>query len=246
MAEYWVYLREPQAPTQDDVMTRMIQTNPFQRGGVSPIGAKEGLLWSDIRFHMALALRDKNAHIFRPDLFEPHVDANAEMLEALSECQALVKLRYVSEHRLPDTRHLQFLVYASEAVAELAGSPLVFDLISEKLVTTEWLQGRLRENPNGARRELHLRAVWRPTTVGGTAETRGLQKVGFPELSTPETMGDHRVVALQVLELAAERLWETGELEPRLTLEHFGDTFHVLLEPSRSGPIRTRILRENR
>jgi hypothetical protein len=78
MAEYWVYLREPQAPTQDDVMTRMIQTNPFQRGGVSPIGAKEGLLWSDIRFHMALALRDKNAHIFRPDLFEPHVDANAK------------------------------------------------------------------------------------------------------------------------------------------------------------------------
>ena len=244
MAEYWVYLKELKAPKQDDVMARMIQNNPFAKSGRNPIGTKEGLLWSDIRFHMALALRDKNSHIFRPDLFEPHVEPDQESLRALSESQALVKLRYVSEQPLPDKRHLQFLIYATEAVAELSGSEVVFDLISERLFAPQWLREQLEADNDGSRRELHLRTIWRCSPSGGTAETLGLQKIGFQELCTPETMSDHRVVAMQVLELAAEKIWDEGKVENSLTIEHYGDSFHVLIDPTKKGPSRARILRE--
>jgi hypothetical protein len=244
MAEFWVYLPEPAAPSQDDVMTRMIQASPYAKKGRAPIGPKEGLLWSDVRFHMALALREKNAHIFRPDLFESHVSPTAEMLGALSGSKALVKLRYVSEQRLPDNRHLQFLTYAAEAVAHLSGSEAIFDLIGERLFTPAWLAEKLAEDSDGSRKELQLQTIWRCSPAGGTAETRGLQKIGLQELSTPETMPDHRIVAMQVLESAADQIWDAGKIEPQMTIEHYGDSFHVLIDQARKGPLRTRILRE--
>jgi len=244
MAEYWVYLPEAVAPKQDDIMARMIQSNPYARPGKPPIGSREGLVWSDVRFHMALVLREKNAHIFRPDLFEPHVEPTAEMLDSLSRSVALVKLRYVSEQPLADKRHLQFLVYAAESVAHLGHSEVIFDLISEELFTPALLESNLLQDNDAARRELQARVIWRSCPAGGTAETRGLQKIGLQELSTPETMADHRVVAMQVLEAAAETIWETGKIEPEMSVEHYGDTFHVMVDMARKGPLRTRILRE--
>lgn len=244
LAEYWVYVEEPVAPKQDDVMTRMVQSNPYAKSGIPPIGPKEGLLWSDIRFHMALVLREKNAQTFRPDLFEAHVEPSAEDLTSLSKAKALIKLRYVSEQVLPDNRHLQFLTYAVESVAELTGSNLIFDLISERLLTRETLQSHLTANPDGSRKAMHLRTLWRSCPAGGTAETRGLRKIGLPELCTPETMNDHQCVATQILELAADRVWEERTITPKMTLEQYGDTFHILVDFPRRGPCRARILRE--
>ncbi len=243
MAEYWVYLDRPEAPSQDDVMSRMIQSNPYGRGS-SPVGTKEGLLWSDIRFHMAVARRDKNAHIFRPDLFESHVDPTPELLAALGQAQALVKLRYVSDVRLPDARHLQFLIYAAEAVAHFAGARAIFDLVCERLICPQQLAAQLRENPDATRRDLHLRVVWRGCERGGIAETRGLAKVGLPELSTPETMEDHRVVAVQVLQDAAEQFWETGVIPEQSGFDLYGDRFHVMVSRRKKGPWCAKILRE--
>jgi hypothetical protein len=244
MAEYWVYLDSPEAPSQDDIMTRMIQSNPYSKPGVQPIGTKEGLLWSDVRFHMALARRDKNAHIFRPDLFESHVEPTPELLEALGQAQSLLKLRYVSETRLPDPRHLQFLVYAAEAAAHLAGSRAIFDLVGEKLLCPKWLGDRLHENHDGARKEFHLRVIWRGTERGGTAETRGLAKVGLPELCTPETMEDHRVVAVQVLQSVAERFWDEGTIHEQCCADLYGDRFHVVVSRRKKGAWCAKILRE--
>lgn len=246
MAEYWVYVDKPVAPKQDDVMSRMVQGSPYAKRGVNPIGPREGLLWSDIRFHMALVLREKNAQIFRPDLFEAHVEPSAESLAALSQAAGLIKLRYVSEQVLSDNRHLQFLVYAAEAVAELAGATMIFDLVSEKLIHRTEIQEALREDPDGARKDLHLRTLWRTCPAGGTAETRGLRKIGLPELCTPETMNDHQCVAKQILELAADKVWEERTIAPKMTLDHYGDVYHVLADFPRKGPCRARILRENR
>lgn len=244
-AEFWVYVAEPAAPKQDDVMSRMVQANPYGSGGSVPIGPREGILWSDIRFHMALVLRQKNTHLFRPDLFDAHVEPTADQLTALANSEAFVKLSYVSEQPLSDRRHLQFLTYATESVAELAGASVVFDTVAEKLFHTRDLQDLLHQDSNASRKEIHLRAIWRPCPLGGTAETRGLRKIGLPELCTPETMSDHSTLARQVLELAADRIWEEGEIASRLTLEHMGDRYHVVSDPSRSGPCRAQILREN-
>lgn len=244
MAEFWVYLEGKKVPSQDDLMTRMIQENPYARSGASPLGPKEGLMWSDVRFHMAVAKREKNAHIFRPDLFEGHVEPTAELLEALGASQVMVKLRYVSHQRLPDTRHLQFLIHATESVAALGGSRVIFDLVGERLMCPHWLAKKLEENNDGARRELHLRVIWRPGPHGGVAETRGLSKIGLPEVSTPETMEDHRVVAVQVLEDFADRVWETGEIPEQSTVDLYGDRFHVMVTRKKKGPWEAKILRE--
>ncbi len=108
MAEYWVYLPGDRMPLQDDIMTLMVASNPYGRGGRSPIGTAEGLVFSDIRLHIALVLRSKNPHIFRPDLFEEHIQPTKEILESLSAAQSLVKLRFASDIPLKDKRHLQF------------------------------------------------------------------------------------------------------------------------------------------
>jgi len=244
-SEYWVFIDEPRAPKQDDVMERMIQGSPYARSGPAPIGPREGLLWSDIRFHMALVLREKNAHAFRPDLFGPHIELSSEHLSALAESKALVKLSYISEQTLPDNRHLQFLVYAAESVAALSGARVIFDHVAERLMLSPELQKSLEENSDGARKELHLHTVWRTCPAGGTAETRGLRKIGFPELVTPETMNEHRCLAKQILELAADRIWDERTLPPRMVVDHLGDRFHVVTEFARKGPCRSTILREN-
>lgn len=244
-AEYWVYVDDPRTPKQDDVMERMIQGSPYAKGGSPPIGPREGLLWSDIRFHMALVLREKNAHAFRPDLFGTHIELSPAHLAALAESAAFVKLSYISEQPLSDNRHLQFLVFAAEAVAELSGARVIFDHAAERLHLCSELQADLAENPDAARKDLHLHTIWRTCAAGGTAETRGLRKIGFPELVTPETMNEHRCLARQILDMAADRIWDERVLPPRLVVEHLGDRFHVVTEFAKKGPCRSTILREN-
>jgi hypothetical protein len=46
-----------------------------------------------------------------------------------------------------------------------------------------------------------------------------------------------------VLDAAAEQIWDTGRIEPEMKIEHFGDQFHVLIDISKKGPFRARILR---
>gem|GEM_PF-5880495 len=58
-AEYWVYVPGTKLPKQDELMTRMVAENPLHRLGKPPIGAREGLLFSDIRLHLAMAIRSK-------------------------------------------------------------------------------------------------------------------------------------------------------------------------------------------
>jgi hypothetical protein len=101
-AEYWVYLPSEKLPKQEDVMSLVL-------GGNSPIGPAEGLLLSDIRLHIALVLRSKNPHVFRPDLFDDHIEPTAELLKRMGESKSLAKIRYLSEDRLKSDAHLQLL-----------------------------------------------------------------------------------------------------------------------------------------
>src|ERR1044072_845222 len=100
--EYWVYLPGKEMPNQTEVMSRLIGDNPYRQGGKNPIGPREGLLLSDIRLHLALVLRSKNPHVFRPDLFDEYVDPTSEILERLANSESLVKVRYISEQPLND------------------------------------------------------------------------------------------------------------------------------------------------
>ena len=242
ISEYWVYLPGDQMPPQDRLLDRIVGKNPYRKPGVDPIGPAEGLVLSDVRLHIALVLRRKNPHVFRPDLFED-VDVQKEHLERLADSQSLVKLRYVSEEPLADKRHLQFLVHAADAMAELGDSKLIYDSTGRRLFLKEELEALLRENPDATRVPLHVRAIWKETAASCCAETRGLRKIGLNEIRTGAMEPDEKVLVTQLMELAVDELWATGTMPEDVEVEAYGDQFKLIFAPPVEEYVPARILR---
>jgi hypothetical protein len=225
------------------MMDRMIRGNPYMRRGLSPIGPKEGLVFSDVRLHMAVVLRSKNPHIFRPDQFEEHIKATPDQLESLKQAQALVKLRYASDIPLAEKTHLQFLVHAADAVAELSGGEAIFDVKAERLMSRSELETALRENFDATVSSLHTQVVWKKTSRGAVVETRGLTKIGLAELRTGEMEADQRVIATNVMTEAVRCIWDNGILPESVEVTTFDDTFKVQFEKMKDALTKVRILR---
>lgn len=241
--EYWVYLPGEQMPDQTAVMAQVIGENRYKQGGRNPISPREGLLLSDIRLHMALVLRSKNPHIFRPDLFDDHVEPTAAILNSLADAKSLVKVRYVSEQPLKDRANIQLLPHLADVIAELGKGKVVYDCMTESLISKEELDGILSTNLNLDRAELQVRAVWRTAEHGGWAETRGLRKIGLPELATDRMEADEQVLVTEVLWEAARALWEGGQVLEKVDVSLFDDKFQVLISPPRERIAAVRILR---
>jgi len=228
--EYWVYLPGEKLPEQERVMTAMVARNPHSRGGESPVGPREGILFSDIRLSVTLVLRSKNPHAFRPDVFHDF-EATADQLAALGQAHSLVKLRYVSEEPLPDTRHLQFLPHMADAYANLGKATAVLDVVAERLFLPGEFHEALGENIDATRPEFHLRIAWHPQDGYATAETKGLLKLGLPELTTGQAQADNRQLLCDVLTEAATFAWKRGEHLDTEIVEYYGDRFEVRSEP---------------
>lgn len=238
-AEYWVYLPEAKMPPQDAIMTRMIQTNPH---GAGVIGPREGLLFSDIRLHFGLATRQKNPQLFRPDLFRDRAEPTPEILASLADSVALVKLRYVSEIPIPDFRHLQFLLHASDAVAELGQGKVIYDAINARLMTDRDLHQRLKATPDATGFDINVIVDWAPNDE---ARATGLTKVGLPDLHTPESPSDHRALILQLMEEVARRLWDSASFIDSMEIEAYGDLFSIKLEREMRDLATVKITRFN-
>lgn len=238
-----MYLPRPKVPPQNAYMQRMLKLNPFDSSLPPLVTASEAMLFSDIRLHMALVLRQKNAHAFRPDLFASHIVPDSEVLQRLGESEAFVKLQYLSTERLHDDRHLRFMPYLAESVGALGRAGAIFDPIGELLQPFSSFQEMLKSTPDTASPAYNIRLVWIETEQGGIGATRGLVKVGLPELETPESASDHRVLILEVLADAAGQLWETRSNPTTLVTQSFGDRFEVDIKYSRKGPALARIRR---
>ncbi|HSI72145.1 MAG TPA: hypothetical protein VK934_03125, partial [Fimbriimonas sp.] len=224
------------------LLDRIVGKNPYKKGSRSPIGPAEGLVLSDIRLHIALVLRKKNPHIFRPDLFE-NVDLSSEQLKVMADCNAIVKLRYISEQPLPDKRHLQFLIHAADAMAEITDSCLIYDQTAQRLYSKEELAGLLAHDVDATRPQCHVNVLWRDKVTGCYAETFGLRKIGLDELRTGAMEADEQILVKEVMELAIERLWQMTYLPQEVEVEAFDDTFRILLSPPADGVAKARILR---
>jgi len=236
ITEYWVYLPKEELPPQDEVMKLLL-------GGNSPIGPEEGLLLSDIRLHVGLVLRSKNLHVFRPDLLDESVVATAEQLSLISECQAVAKLRFLSEFKLKSEAHLKLMPYLAYAYAKLADGKVVYDSTAELLMTVPELLDRLKNDREAKGAETHLRTVWKTTANGGKAETHGLVKKGLPELITLEVHSDERLLVTGLMEDAARQLWNSGVLSSPIEVDSFNDRFQLILSPVNKGLAEVRILR---
>ncbi len=229
ITEYWVYTDQTDLPPQEKIMDRMISANPHKKPGFAPIGAREGMLFSDIRLHLGLAKREKNPHIFRPDLFQDNCVPSPEVLALLPQCQSMVKLRYASETPLKDTRHLQFMPHLADTVSDLLQGKVVYDRIAEKIWSAEEFRDILDKNPNVERPDSHVRVVWTENEHGCFAETLGLRKVGLAELKTDPQEKDNEVLVTGLMIRLAFHLVRTPEDQGPFEFEEFGDVFILTL-----------------
>lgn len=227
VAEFWVYSNAEKLPLTPVLMDHVIGRNPHNKPGRPCITSREGVLFSDIRLHLGLAKREKNPHVFRPDLFESDAVPDAQILERLSESTTIAKVRYASQEKLPDRRHLQFLTHLADAMARAVGGQIVFDTVTERFWLVEELAQELETNPNAERADLHLRTVWRTTPEGHVGATLGLRKVGRRELETLLQEADHEVIVRELLELAAGILFRDPEAKLPLTVKLHDDEFVV-------------------
>ncbi len=243
VVEYWVYVTGEQLPKTEALMDRMISSNPHNRPGRPCIGAREGMLFSDVRLHIAMAKRAKNPEAFRPDLFEDGVEPSAETLASFAECPSLVVVRFSSAVRLKDRRHLQFIPHMADAVADLAGGRAVYDRVSGNLWTAEQFTAALAANSNADRPDFHLRVRWERQDDGFVALTAGLRKTGRREAVTTLQSADHETLAVGLLLRAAQTLYRDLDAGWPLEFEEAGDGF-VLEDAGRSGSrTQVRLLR---
>jgi hypothetical protein len=241
--EYWVYLPGAEIPDQELLMTRMISRNPYARGGELPITKREGLIFSDIRLHISLVLRSKNPHVFRPDLLGEPLEISADALKALADSQSLVKVRYVSEEKLTDDRHLQFLPHYADSVIFLAKGLAVYDVVAERLYLPAEFAAILSQSVKVTSFDAHVRVLWHKELASGNARTKGLIKKGFPELQTDEAHLDQQVLVTEVMEQAARQIWDMDEVPKEISVNVFDDEFKLEIQPAKTGPYRVRILR---
>lgn len=240
-AEYWVYLPGTEMPSEEEVMTRMINQNPHGRPGQSPIGHSEGLVFSDIRLHIGLLLRSKNPHVFRPDLFSD-AEADAESLAALSAAQSLVKVRYVSEIPLLDDRHMRFLPHMADAYAHVGNAVLIYDAMAEQLMKPSELYEMLHENPSVSDPDKHFRIIWHRDGEAAYASTKGLIKKGLPEMKSAMARADNQLLITEVLREVAGQAWRNG-FSDEFRVNCFGDEFIAMAQPGKGTPRTLHIQR---
>lgn len=227
LCEYWVYTKHEQLPKQEAIMDRMISNNPHNRRGRPCIGAREGLLFSDIRLHIAVAKRARNPLVFRPDLFLDATIPGKTALERLADANSLIKVRYLSEAKLKDTRHLQFMPHLADAMVDLAEGLLVYDVVCEEIYTAEDFTSLLEKNNNAERPDMHVRVLWEVDASEGYgyAVTRGMRKVGMAELRTDPVEADQEVLVTGLLHRLAHQIVRKPEETGPVEFDEFGDTF---------------------
>lgn len=238
--EYWVYLPEAKLPESEEIMTRMVRDSPFKKG----IGTREGILFTDIRLHVGLATREKNAIQFRPDLLFDYLDLSPELLSLLAEAQAFARIRYVSPEPLPDRRHLLFIPHMASAICHLGQGLVVLDQTKEVAWTAADFDRWLHENGSQEEFEPNVRICEDAGLEGQIVfGSKGLGKIGLPEIRMIPAAWDFRTLLQEVTLVAAEMIWREGKVPDKLRLEAFGDPFELAFLPPKNGVSHFRVSR---
>lgn len=239
--EYWVFVPEGKVPPMPRIMDRMIKKNPHNTPDGVCITQREGMIFSDIRLNISVAKREKNPHAFRPDLFEETVVPTKEILEALSDSSALVKVRYTSKAALPDTRHLIFLPHLADAIADLCKGKVVFDTVAQRLFLAEEFSSLL--DAPADRPDLHVNLVWKSDGDESYAQSQGLRKVGQDEIKTDSAKADQEVLIRGLATRASHKILREMRTPESMELSDFGDTFLLSFRTGKDALTHVSILR---
>jgi len=172
-----------------------------------------------------------------------HVEPTAPMLEGLAGAKSFAKVRFISEEPLKDMRHLRFLAYAADAIAELGNGSVIFDVVAEKLYSPAEFGEKLDALGDATDADFQTDVVWSRSAAGGIAETRGLEKVGLPELATEEMNTDQRVLVTAILEGVIRQVWTLDTLPPAADVNYFDDHYRVEIKQTRKGPAKVTLMR---
>lgn len=244
IAEYWVYTDDTVLPPAERLMDRMINANPHNRRGAPAIGAREGMLFTDIRLHLGVALRDKNPALFRPDLLDSEVEPTAEILAEFSKANAMVRVRYVSEVPLKDFRHLQFLPHYADSVAQMMGGSVVLDRITNQVWSAGEFHEHLSNTPNMERPEAQILIKWIEVADECRIETRGMAKIGMPEWRTESLPIDEKVITTALVMRATSSIFRNPSLAPPYEFEEFETTYVVEPGEVENGFAKVRLFRK--
>lgn len=239
-AEYWVYSKALEMPTTEKLMVRLVGDNPYIQQGQNPVGGAEGLVLSDVRLKIALLLKKKNPNLFEGRLLPETISDHLEFANDVSTFNSIVKLQYVSTTKLKDKRHLQFLMHAADAVAEITEAIWIFDKITGSLYAKSELEAILSKNFNVTKLEFHTRL---DSNEDNTFSSYGLSKVGIPDFDTHQVSGDQTQLVEEILRKYMALSWERGEAFPD-PIKAYDDEFFIIQKPVRGGRMLMRIVRK--
>lgn len=233
--EYWIYLPGVEVPAQEVLMKHLLTQHARY------FGKNEGLVFSDIRFHMSLVLRDKNPHAFRPDLFEA-MDVSADVLKGLASASSFIKIRFLSEDPLLNRRHLRFLAYLAAGLVALGSGSVVYDLTAMQIWSGADFSGMLAADPDAESSSFHVTIRWSHEEEGFGIRTQGNVKVGEPEIESGPFSADQRVIVTDVVNAVADAVW-SGSRPSSVRVDCCDDEFEIVYEEPKRGTMRIRILR---
>lgn len=227
--EYWVFGKDQNLPDQATLIKESVHKGGF--------GKSEGLLFSDIRFHLEVARRDKNPHVFRPDLFDRDVEPSADILSYLADANSFIRARYLATEPCAVRSHVGFLPHLALHIAKLSDGGVIFDQITREIWTTEDFAARLK-SMRKATADNQVRLKWNLEKGRMTLQTLGLVKIGFSEWQSEPLDSDQKSLAQSLLSEALDQVWEMP-MEPKsVQVSSYGDDYVLSLLPPREG-VRT-------
>lgn len=239
-AEYWVYSTAINLPTTEKLMIRLVGENPYIQQGANPIGGAEGLVLSDIRLKIALVLQKKNPNLFEGKLLPESIADHHEFVNDVGTFKSIVRLQYISTTKLKDKRHLQFLMHAADAAAEINESNWILDKITGTLRTKAEHAEILQKNFNVTKLEFHVRL---DEGEDNTFSSYGLGKIGIADFDTHPVSGDQKQLVREILEKYMALSWERGEAFPD-PIKAYDDEFFILQTKPKKGRTVMRIVRK--
>lgn len=232
--EYWIYTNAETPPDEATILDRILAKNPHSKKG-PPVGTKEGILFSDVRFHIGALRRRGNALLFRPDLLCDSDSSPPDWFaQAVEDATLLIKVLFVSEEPVQARHFLQLVVHCADAIADLTKATAIYETESQRFMKPSELYRLLDLDSDGARFDLHVDVRWDEVEEGGVAFTRGMATGGLPDIKMERVPDDHRTLATFLVEESARAAWDRSAIEP-LEINGFGEQFIVEFSEPMTG-----------
>lgn len=230
--EFWVYARSSQRPTQEDL------TRALMGEGRARIGTAEALVFTDVRFHIGTVKREVNAMLFAPGaLLEPDAVLPNDIAERIGASQAVHTVRFVADPAIVTEREesaLRLATWVAFAIAEVAEGTLIVDIETQSAYTPEQFRQAVEQHGAGAF-ALHVATRWWDDEHVAYCFTRGLNKIGQPDIVAEDVPTDFQTLARHLVSEYAEQIWTKRDSSPAV-LEAFGSRFLLFTQPA-DGPL---------